>query len=153
MATATRWRTCATRPVSLTDALTHLRAMDPGARLVVPIGPEPVDRVLIGGMTLDSAQAVPGDLFAGLPGAHHHGARYAPEAARNGAVGLLSDRAHPALPTLLVERPRHVLGPLASWLHGEPSAALDVHGVTGTCLLYTSPSPRDRQKSRMPSSA
>ena len=26
-------------------------------------------------------------------------------------------------------------------------------GVCGTCLLYTSPSPRDRQKSRMPSSA
>ena len=26
------------------------------------------------------------------------------------------------------------------------------HG-SGTCLLYTSPSPRDRQKSRMPSSA
>ena len=25
--------------------------------------------------------------------------------------------------------------------------------VSGTCLLYTSPSPRDRQKSRMPSSA
>ena len=25
--------------------------------------------------------------------------------------------------------------------------------TTGTCLLYTSPSPRDRQKSRMPSSA
>ena len=25
--------------------------------------------------------------------------------------------------------------------------------ITGTCLLYTSPSPRDRQKSRMPSSA
>ena len=26
-------------------------------------------------------------------------------------------------------------------------------GMTSTCLLYTSPSPRDRQKSRMPSSA
>ena len=26
-------------------------------------------------------------------------------------------------------------------------------GATGICLLYTSPSPRDRQKSRMPSSA
>ena len=26
-------------------------------------------------------------------------------------------------------------------------------GEDGTCLLYTSPSPRDRQKSRMPSSA
>ena len=27
------------------------------------------------------------------------------------------------------------------------------HIYKGTCLLYTSPSPRDRQKSRMPSSA
>ena len=26
-------------------------------------------------------------------------------------------------------------------------------GISYTCLLYTSPSPRDRQKSRMPSSA
>ena len=26
-------------------------------------------------------------------------------------------------------------------------------GQTGTCLLYTSPSPRDRTRSRMPSSA
>ena len=30
---------------------------------------------------------------------------------------------------------------------------LHVEGKTGGCLLYTSPSPRDRQKSRMPSSA
>ena len=27
------------------------------------------------------------------------------------------------------------------------------NGLSSTCLLYTSPSPRDRQKSRMPSSA
>ena len=27
------------------------------------------------------------------------------------------------------------------------------HGLFVACLLYTSPSPRDRQKSRMPSSA
>ena len=32
--------------------------------------------------------------------------------------------------------------------------AIDLKGITPkTCLLYTSPSPRDRQKSRMPSSA
>ena len=30
---------------------------------------------------------------------------------------------------------------------------LEVEGVSNYCLLYTSPSPRDRQKSRMPSSA
>ena len=29
----------------------------------------------------------------------------------------------------------------------------DFHDVSIVCLLYTSPSPRDRQKSRMPSSA
>ena len=35
---------------------------------------------------------------------------------------------------------------LVSW-------AYKTHGTAITCLLYTSPSPRDRQKSRMPSSA
>ena len=33
------------------------------------------------------------------------------------------------------------------------SAKDDAAGMAITCLLYTSPSPRDRQKSRMPSSA
>ena len=32
-------------------------------------------------------------------------------------------------------------------------ALLDLKRKYGSCLLYTSPSPRDRQKSRMPSSA
>ena len=42
---------------------------------------------------------------------------------------------------------------------GEPEIAAikareaDLAGAGGVCLLYTSPSPRDRQKSRMPSSA
>ena len=31
--------------------------------------------------------------------------------------------------------------------------ACDIFGLFYSCLLYTSPSPRDRQKSRMPSSA
>ena len=36
----------------------------------------------------------------------------------------------------------------------EVKEALQGVGLQGmTCLLYTSPSPRDRQKSRMPSSA
>ena len=34
------------------------------------------------------------------------------------------------------------------------TSRIEKQGVTAyTCLLYTSPSPRDRQKSRMPSSA
>ena len=36
---------------------------------------------------------------------------------------------------------------------GPMRASICGHEWTGICLLYTSPSPRDRQKSRMPSSA
>ena len=38
----------------------------------------------------------------------------------------------------------------SQWSNAQP---LIHHGPARTCLLYTSPSPRDRQKSRMPSSA
>ena len=38
-------------------------------------------------------------------------------------------------------------------LAGEGSKGGDVANVVGICLLYTSPSPRDRTRSRMPSSA
>ena len=33
------------------------------------------------------------------------------------------------------------------------AAGIPAHALAQSCLLYTSPSPRDRQKSRMPSSA
>ena len=40
------------------------------------------------------------------------------------------------------------------WLNATIHACIEDNGwSTRTCLLYTSPSPRDRQKSRMPSSA
>ena len=35
----------------------------------------------------------------------------------------------------------------------EASDTLALRGESGSCLLYTSPSPRDRTRSRMPSSA
>ena len=37
--------------------------------------------------------------------------------------------------------------------HQVTYAGTDTHVGNNDCLLYTSPSPRDRQKSRMPSSA
>ena len=42
------------------------------------------------------------------------------------------------------------------WMHSTDrmtQKTTDLHFTSDTCLLYTSPSPRDRQKSRMPSSA
>ena len=52
--------------------------------------------------------------------------------------------AHPTL-TVLVDDSDSFLRSL--------SFQLDPIHASKTCLLYTSPSPRDRQKSRMPSSA
>ena len=43
--------------------------------------------------------------------------------------------------------------PVASHHPDGPPVHSELDGSTVSCLLYTSPSPRDRQKSRMPSSA
>ena len=65
----------------------------------------------------------------------------------------------PPLPTEVIT------GSRAMWVSYDPAPNVDANNSSGissaliswrlltTCLLYTSPSPRDRQKSRMPSSA
>ena len=88
--------------------------------------------VSVTGVTHDSREVLPGDLYAGLPGSRAHGADFAAQARRSGAVAMLSDRASGDIPTLVVPDPRKVLGDLARWVYGDPSAAMDVVGVTGT---------------------
>ena len=59
----------------------------------------------------------------------------------------------PEMGTKIVEGDEvHVDGNLISTPTEKP-VYLAFHKPIGICLLYTSPSPRDRQKSRMPSSA
>ena len=38
-------------------------------------------------------------------------------------------------------------------INWKPSDLMEIFAIHGVCLLYTSPSPRDRTRSRMPSSA
>ncbi len=45
---------------------------------------------------------------------------------------MISDRSTEALPSIVVDEPRRMLGPLAAWFHQDPSACLDVYAVTGT---------------------
>ena len=47
----------------------------------------------ITGVTLRGQDVQPGDLFAALPGATTHGARYAGDAIERGAVAVLTDAA------------------------------------------------------------
>ncbi len=87
---------------------------------------------VVTGVSDDSRTVQPGDLYAALPGNSFHGITFDADAARRGAVAILSDRPSRYLPTLVVEDPRRWVGPLASWIHRHPSRAMDVHGVTGT---------------------
>lgn len=91
----------------------------------------PVDAV-VGGVCDDSRAVRTGDLYVAHPGSHVHGLDFETEAARRGAVAVVSDRPASLLPSLVVPEPRRVVGPLASWLYDDPSASLDVFGITGT---------------------
>lgn len=91
------------------------------------------------GVTLRSQDAQPGDLFAALPGASSHGARYAADAVRQGAVAILTDPTglefagqDLGVPVLVHPAPRTVLGETAAGVYGRPSEHMRVIGVTGT---------------------
>lgn len=99
--------------------------------------PDPTTLVVTGA-TLDSRRVQPGDLYAALPGANVHGARFAAQAVAAGAVAALTDPEGreavltAGLPALVVPDPRAVLGELAARIHGRPGDALTTIGITGT---------------------
>ena len=70
-------------------------------------------------------------------------------------VGLevLGDLADEALERELADEQVRGLLVAADLAEGDGARAVAVGLLDTSCLLYTSPSPRDRQKSRMPSSA
>ena len=86
----------------------------------------------VSGVSLDSRQVRPGDIYVALPGSRFHGMDFVSEAARRGAVAVISNVATSVLPALVVPEPRAQLGLLASAVYGDPSRVMDVYGVTGT---------------------
>src|SRR6478735_1976420 len=118
------------RVADLADAFGLVRA---GAAL-------PAD-LLTSGITVASGDALPGDLFVAVPGAHTHGATHAGQALAAGAVAVVTDRAgaqvlaasdDPAVPVLVTDDPRALAGVLAAALHEHPGRRLTTVGVTGT---------------------
>jgi UDP-N-acetylmuramoyl-L-alanyl-D-glutamate--2,6-diaminopimelate ligase len=126
-----------------------VRPLDPAARpledLLASVPGLSSDRPLgghtVSGCTLDSRAVSAGDLYAGLPGAHAHGADFAAAAVSAGAVAVLTDPAGvarmdsaavPGVPVLVSDDPRRVLGQVARWVYGDPAAAMLVFGITGT---------------------
>ena len=71
----------------------RLPALAAQAGAVAAGSPAGVPDILITGVTLRGQDVRPGDLFAALPGANTHGARYAGDAIESGAVAVLTDAA------------------------------------------------------------
>jgi UDP-N-acetylmuramoyl-L-alanyl-D-glutamate--2,6-diaminopimelate ligase len=96
--------------------------------------------VVVTGVTLDSRAIRPGDLYAALPGANVHGARFVSAAVGLGAVAVLTDPAGAALlalqeitvPVLVVPEPRATLGVVSALVYGRAGQALTMLGITGT---------------------
>ena len=97
--------------------------------------------VTVTGVSLDSRAVRPGDLYAALPGHHVHGARFAADAVRLGAVAVMTDDAGAAaieeagalgVPVLVSDSPRARLGRIAATVYGDPGADLTMIGITGT---------------------
>jgi UDP-N-acetylmuramoyl-L-alanyl-D-glutamate--2,6-diaminopimelate ligase len=84
-------------------------------------------------LAYDGRRVTQGALFFCVRGFTRDGHEFAPEAIANGAVALVVD--HPlglGVPEVLVEDVRAAMAPAAARLHGDPSAGLDVVGITGT---------------------
>ncbi|MFC4536476.1 UDP-N-acetylmuramoyl-L-alanyl-D-glutamate--2,6-diaminopimelate ligase [Sphaerisporangium dianthi] len=122
-----RPRACPVRPLS------GLAAM-----LGAPSGGPRAPLAAVTGVTIDSRQVQRGDLYVALPGSTAHGAAFSAAAVAGGAVAILTDppgreaAVATGVPVLVVPDPRSVLGRVAAWVYGQPSAGLLLLGVTGT---------------------
>jgi UDP-N-acetylmuramoyl-L-alanyl-D-glutamate--2,6-diaminopimelate ligase len=89
--------------------------------------------VEISGLAYDNRLAGPGTLFFCVPGFTRDGHEFAADAVARGAVALVVERPLELLvPQIQVPSVRAAMAPAAAAFYGDPTAALDVVGVTGT---------------------
>ncbi len=87
----------------------------------------------ISGLAYSSQSVTPGTLFFCVPGFKSDGHDFAPDAVERGAVALVCQRPLDlGVPEVLVDDVRAAMGPAAARFYGDPTAELDVVGVTGT---------------------
>jgi UDP-N-acetylmuramoyl-L-alanyl-D-glutamate--2,6-diaminopimelate ligase len=90
-------------------------------------------QAIVSGITYDSRQVQPGDLFAALVGADADGHQYVHGAVAQGASALLVEREQPvSVPQIVTSDSRAALAQVAATFFAEPSRDLGVIGITGT---------------------
>lgn len=114
--------------------------MAPVAAPAPGVDPSVLGGVTITGVAMASTEVEPGDLYLGVPGARFHGAAFAADAQRRGALAIVTDAAGAAvidaavtLPVFISsESPRNFAGTLASRVYRTDDIHALTLGITGT---------------------
>ncbi len=102
------------------------------------VGTDPVastrSKVDVTGLSTDSRQVKPGELFIAVPGSKVDGAQFARDAATAGAVAIISEKPLPGVqvPVFTVTSARKALAVIAGNFFGNPARSLSLLGITGT---------------------
>lgn len=95
-----------------------------------------LEKIGVTGVTSSSSDVEPGDLFCAFAGEKVHGASFAQDAIKSGAVAILTDaegaKKIKGSPVLIVTNARKSAAILTSWFYGEPMRDLFSIGITGT---------------------
>lgn len=96
--------------------------------------PKKGTQVDVRGLCTDSRLVKAGDLFIALKGSHVDGNDFANDAARAGAVAILSDLLHPSLglPQVITPLASDILPEIASRFYDAPHRKMRLIGITGT---------------------
>ena len=106
--------------------------------LLAGVGTEPVAstraKADITGLSADSRQVKPGDLFIAVPGTKADGTQYAHEAVQRGAVAVLAEKTISGLtvPLFVTPSARKALALVAGNFYGNPAREMVLLAVTGT---------------------
>jgi UDP-N-acetylmuramoyl-L-alanyl-D-glutamate--2,6-diaminopimelate ligase len=114
-----------------------LAALPPERAALHVVGGEQTEATPIRGLSIDSRQVTPGELFVALRGARRDGHDHLSQALRLGAAAVVVEALPPGLdlggrPAVLVRDARRSLAPLAACFFGHPADELTLVGVTGT---------------------
>jgi UDP-N-acetylmuramoyl-L-alanyl-D-glutamate--2,6-diaminopimelate ligase len=97
------------------------------------------DGVSLTGISMNTGDLRPGDLFVAMPGIKTHGANFLAKAQELGAVAVVTDKAglelakNASVPVLVLEEPRKHLGDLAAFVYGNTPGNMPLlFGTTGT---------------------
>ncbi len=92
--------------------------------------------IFVTGISQSSSDISQGDLFIALPGEKTHGAQFAKDALKLGAVAVLTDaegaKIAKGIPVIIALNPRRAAGILSAWFYAEPMRDLFSVGITGT---------------------